>query len=146
LTIIGIGLGHWRLIIFSCIVTWHLVLDIFCFWSVRRNYIDFWNNRQSAVKIFLRFAYSLVSIRLCQYYWRCNSYSNYERSVANKKYPHIFLVRTVNVPRFAYMHGEYVFKRRAQCSTNNVGCRFYLAPILLALLFATVTAGAGPGR
>jgi hypothetical protein len=59
------------------------------------------------VRIFLRFAYSLVSIMLCQYYWRCHSYSNYERSVAKKKNPHIFLVRTVNVPRFAYRHGEY---------------------------------------
>jgi hypothetical protein len=52
------------------------------------------------------------------------------------KNPRIFVMGAANGIRFASRHNKcacFTYKRRDQCSANNIYCGFYIMPILLAL-------------
>jgi hypothetical protein len=76
------GAGHY----FGLLLRRCLVLKIFPFPVGKVKLTGkFYNNRQSAVNSYPRFAYSFVSLMLRQYYWSCDLYSANRRSAASKK-------------------------------------------------------------
>jgi hypothetical protein len=99
------GTGYY----FNFFVCRPLVLNIFSFPVTTAKFIgELQNNRRSAAQRYLGFAYSFVSLKLRQHYWRCDSYSAYRRSAANVKKIREFsvLIGAANAPRFAYRCGE----------------------------------------
>jgi hypothetical protein len=102
------GAGHYL----QFLIRLRLVLNIFPFpVGTAKLKGEFCNNRRSAANIYLRFAYSFVSLMLRQYYWLRNSYSANRRSAVNiKKIRENFLLAlrihpaspicVANVPRF----------------------------------------------
>ncbi len=66
------GAGHYFEFLLRC----RLLLNIFMFpVSTAKLIGDFYNNRRSTANSCLRFAYSFVSLMLCQYYLSCDTYS-----------------------------------------------------------------------
>jgi hypothetical protein len=63
---------------------------------------------------------------LRQYYWCWDFYSTNRWSEKTTKIHKNIIIGAMNAPRFAY-------KCKAQRSTNDISCVFYIAPVLLAL-------------
>ncbi len=74
----------------------------------------FWPNRQRAGIRFPSFAYSFVSLILCQNYWYCHHYSSWQAKHGPKKKKSTnYKIGVANSLHFAY-------KRRVQCQTKNI--------------------------
>ncbi len=78
------GAGHY----FDLLICRRLVLNVFPLPVSKAKLIgEFYNNMRSAANQCPRFTYPFVFLLLCQYYWRCDSYSANRRSAANMKNP-----------------------------------------------------------